>query len=440
MMVVCHSYQKGLEHMDNYIKIEVPYISESQEYMRLSAETVWCFDGQVINKTLFFEVEKKWGAYLTCDRSDAFVLALLELAMEKKCDIEYQAPLSETLKYQLEQYLITVCSRKFKALSPIKLIGETTDEVPKSLGVAGTGFSGGVDSFYSILSHLDIEYSSKRVTHVLLAVNGAALTGMSDALNQEWFEELKCKLEPITKELGVEFICVNSNISLLIQYKKILKGGDVIITSSFVHALRKLYGTYYWASGYEADILEFSDDDGCLMEPFAVPLMSVEGLRFYHSGCEVNRVEKVSYIADNPIVQKSLTVCGEPENCGYCVKCLRTMTELYSLNKLENFDTAFNVREYKKHLSSKIARELAMDHPPFTTDILTSLKRNNIYIPIATYFKKIFIFTPYYFFKKKFRNNKALMKLWYEKGWSERLGEGKRRDTLARVRMEGKGK
>ncbi len=426
--------------MGNYITIGTPYISESEEHMRLNAETVWCFDGLVIHNTLFFEVEKKWGGYLICDRSDAFVLALLELAMEKKCDIKYQAPLSETLKYQLEQYFITVYSRKLKGLSPIKLLGKTTIEVPESVGVAGTGFSGGVDSFYSVLSHLDSVYPSKRVTHVLLAVNGAALTGMSEAIDQRWFEDLKYKFFPITKELGVELVCVNSNISLLNQYKKTLKGGDCIVTSSFVHALRKLFGTYYWASSYEADILDFTGEDPCFMEPFAVPLMSVEGLRFYHSGCEANRVEKVAYIADNPIVQKSLTVCGESENCGYCVKCLRTMTELYSLNKLEKFDAVFNVEEYKRNLSSKIARELVMDHLPFTTDILASMEQNNVHVPISSYLKKIFIFTPYYFFKKKLRNNKVFMKLWYEKGWSERLGEGRRREEVMKARMEGKGK
>lgn len=426
--------------MGNYIKIGTPYISESEEHTQLRAETIWCFDGKVINKILFFEVEKKWGEYLTCDRSDAFVLALLELAMEKKCDIKYQAPLSETLKYQLEQYLITVCSRKVKGLSSIKLIGEATGEVPKSLGVVGTGFSGGVDSFYSVLAHLDIEYPSKTVTHVLLAVNGAAATGMLEELDQKWFKEMKCKLEFAAKGLGVELICVNSNISLLNHYKKMLKGGDLIVTSSFVYALRKLFGTYYWASSYEADMLKFSGENPCLMESFAVPLMSVEGLRFYHSGCEMNRVEKVAYIADNPIVQKSLTVCGETENCGYCEKCIRTMTELYSLNKLEKFDAVFNVEEYKRNLSSKIARLLAMNHTPFITDILTSMKRNNIPVPIASYFKKIFIFMPYYFLKKKLRNNKTFMKLWYEKGWSERLGEGRRREEVMKARMEGKGK
>lgn len=432
--------------MGNYITIGNPYISESEGHARLSAETTWSFDGQVIHKTLFFEVERQWGEYLAYDRSDAFVLALLELAMEKKCDIKYQAPLSETLKYQMEQYLITVYSRKIKGLFSVKLIGGTTSEVPESVGVAGTGFSGGVDSFYSLLSHLDIEYPSKRVTHVLLAVNGAAMTGMSEDIDQRWLEEMKCKLGFAAKSLGVEFVCVNSNISLLNQYKKILKGGDYIVTSSFVHALRKLFGTYYWASSYEADMLKFSNEDAGYMEPFSVPLASVEGLRFYHSGCEVNRVEKVAYIADNPVVQKSLTVCGETESCGHCVKCLRTMTELYSLNKLEKFDAVFDVEEYKNHLSSKIARTLAMAHPfcamyhpSFAKNILMSMKQNNVHVPTASYLKKI-IFVPYYFFKKKLRNNKVFMKLWYEKGWSERLGEGRRREEVMKARMEGKGK
>lgn len=71
--------------------------------------------------------------------------------------------------------------------------------------------------------------------------------------------------------------------------------------------------------------------------------------------------------------------------------------ELYSLNKLEEFGAAFDVEEYKNHLFSKIARELAMDLSLFTTDILMSMKQNNVHIPILTYFKK-YLFLRYFIF------------------------------------------
>lgn len=424
----------------NRMMIKKPVVSAVKGHSRLSADTVWMYDGQTIEKEIFFEVEEKWGKYLVAERSDAFVLALLELAMEKNCDIEYEAPMTETLKYQLEKYLIAVYARKIQGFYAIKLIGPMTNEEIFSEGVAGTGFSAGVDSFYSVLSHLNSEYPSKKVTHLLLAVNGAALTGMTEELDQEWFQEEMTRFTPIAEELGTELIGVNSNISQITQFKNILKGGDSVVTSSFVHALRKLFGTYYWASAYEADVIGFVTSAPGYMEPFNVPLLSVEGLRFYHSGCEVSRVEKVEYIADNPLVQKALTVCGEPVSCGHCYKCLRTMAELYSIQKLDKFSGIFDIEKYKKHFSSKLARELALDHPPFTTDIVKSMKKHGVPIPISVYIRKELVYKPYFFLKKKLRNNHFLMHLYYEKGWSVKMGEGKKHEGFIAARMAGKDK
>lgn len=426
----------------NQIIIGTPRISTNKACgtFRLLSDTVWYFDGITCKKTLFYEVEEKWGKYLVAGRSDPFVLALLELAMEKNCDISYEAPMSETLKYNLECYLIPVYSRKIRGFHKIRLLGSVINEAVPSEEVAGTGFSGGVDSFYTVLSHMDSEYSTKRVSHLMLAVNGAAQTGFLEELDQKWFREEMERFTPAAKELGLELIGVNSNVSLLSQHKKLLKGGDSIVTCSFVYALRGLFGTYYWASAYEADVLKFVGNDGGFMEPFSVPLMNVENLHFYHSGCEVSRLEKVEYIARNSVAQKFLTVCGDPVSCGCCFKCLRTMTELYSINKLDLFDKVFDVEGYKRILTSKLAREFTIDHPPFTTDILKSMKRNGVKVPIVVWIKKYIYFKPYYFLKKQLRNNKSLMRLWYLKGWSAKFGEGIKNKELIEARFQGKGK
>ena len=217
------------------------------------------------------------------------------------------------------------------------------------------------------------------------------------------------------------------------------KGGSGITTASFIHALRKLFGTYYWASAYEADVLEFRTDDLGYLEPFFLPLISVDGLKICHSGCEVNRMEKVEFIADNPIVQKGLTVCCYPISCGVCFKCTRTMAELYAIGKLEKYDKVFpNVNEYRKHFSQKFARELAQDHPPFTTEIFAALKRNNVKIPFSTYLWKWLYFKPLQAMKKKLRYNRFIAKLYYEKGWLERLGEHRPPEEIVKARLAGK--
>lgn len=426
--------------MNNTILIKAPQIISNNRFSKLETEIVCDNPSINLTKTLYFEVDGKWEKYLTQEVSDAFVLALLEYAMENRCDLHFEAPMTEDLKYQLERYLIPAYAKNIDGLYPINLCGEVTSNKIESQNVTGTGFSGGVDSFYTVLSHMNINYKTKGITHLLLAVNGAATTGLSEEINKKWFMEETNRFEPVSKELGMEFIGVNSNISLINKNKRVLKGGSIIPTSGFVHALRKLFGTYYWASAYEANIFKFSNIDGGYMETFAVPLVSVNGLRFYHDGCEISRIGKVKYIADNPIVQRNLTVCSQPVSCGHCPKCLRTMAELNSLKKLELFSEVFNVNEYKKKYTSKLAREFAVDHPPFTTDIKASMKKNGVRIPFSVYLKQYFIFIPFYYLKKKLRNNVTLMKLYYLNGWDEKLGEGKHSSEIIQSRLEGKDK
>lgn len=431
----------GETHMSEYaIRISEPRINYTDNTARLEADTEWEIDGSNVVFTAFFEVEKCWGEYLVSELSDAFVLALLELAMEKGCDIYYQAPMSEDLKYQLETYLIPAYAKYLEPFNHIKLIGLTSDAQIETAGVVGAGFSGGVDSFYSVLKHINSPYQSKRVTHLLLALNGAALMGISEEMDQKWFIEEKMRLQKAATELGLEFIAVNSNVSLVNGYKEHLLGGDSIPTLAFVHALRKLFGAYYWASGYEASVFHFETVDGTYMDMFALPMLSVKGLRFYLSGSEANRVEKVAYIADNNVAQNYLTVCAHPDSCGICSKCLRTMTELYSLGKLDLFDKVFDVEEYKRKFSWRLGREFALDHPPFTTDIKNSMVKNGVRVPISSLFLSCFIYKPYYFFKRKLRNNKLAQNLYYNHGWAERMGEVRPDEEIVKARLEGRGK
>lgn len=420
------------------IKIGTPRVKLSDGMSRLEAEVSMPYKGKQVKDIIFFEVDEKWGKYFTPELSDAFVLALFEVAIETGANIEYKAPMTEDLKYQMETYLIPVYARKCKGLKPFSLIGSTTCSRIESEGVVGTGFSAGVDSFYSVLKHIDSPYASKRVTHLMLAVNGAASTGFNAKEDQKWFSEEMKRFSKLADEMHLQLIGVNSNVSLLNKYRKLFKGGSGITTSSFVHALRKLFGTYYWASAYEADVLEFRTDNPGFMEPFFTPLLSVDGLRFYHSGTEVNRQEKVKYIADNPIVQKGLTVCGRPTSCGKCFKCTRTMAELYAIGKLDKYNKIFpGVKSYEKHLGKNLARELAQDDAPFTTEILSEMKRNGKNIPASTFLWKTLYFRPLFFFKKKLRYNKLAMKLYYEKGWADRLGEGLPDKDIVERRLAG---
>ena len=73
--------------MRNSIHIGEVYLTQNESHTRVSADIVLKLDNSTINRTFYYEVENEWGCYLVHERSDAFVLAFFELAMERGCDI-----------------------------------------------------------------------------------------------------------------------------------------------------------------------------------------------------------------------------------------------------------------------------------------------------------------------------------------------------------------
>lgn len=70
-------------------------------------------------------------------------------------------------------------------------------------------------------------------------------------------------------------------------------------------------------------------------------LWSSENLHVVHIGAERSRNDKLRSIASESIVQNNLRVCLENNsptgNCSFCEKCLRTMLVLHQMGKLEQF-------------------------------------------------------------------------------------------------------
>lgn len=419
------------------IWLGVPYIQQMNDNkVRL------CSDANINGekKQLYFEVDKKWEKYLVTEYSDPFVLAVIKKAMKHSWDIHFEQPMSESLHYNLTSYMIPVYARNFEMFHEIDLLGDVTDYIVPSENRAGTGFSAGVDSFYSVLKHLNNEkYPNMNVTHLLLAVNGSASTGVSEELDKEWLESSEKKFRPYAEEMGLELITIASNVDLIYVNDQALFG-EVIITSAFIYTLRKLFSIYYWASTYPAEILGFDKKDAGWTEPLSTKYISIQDLEIYHCGSETNRVGKVEFIADFPIVQKGLTVCGEVEaiNCGSCVKCLRTMAELTAVKKLDLFHESFPVEFYKKHFISKLAEEIAIDHPPFTTDILDAMKANGIKIPFIVYPLAYLWYKPIRILRGKLKHITFLRKLYYKFDLDLKLGGRKQSEKERERKLNGK--
>ena len=249
-----------------------------------------------------------------------------------------------------------------------------------------------------------------------------------------WYQGMMDRLTPMAKELGLKFIGIRSNINIMNGYRDFYLSGECIVTGAFIFSLAKLFGTYYWASSYPADMLVFDEHHGDGLDIFALPLLSVRGgIQFYLSGMETDREGKVCFIADNPVVQRGLTVCNQSVNCGRCKKCLRTMTELSIIGKLDKFDKVFPVADYKAHYTSRLADLLAGDDPPFPEGIKKAMRENGVRIPFTVYLKELF-YGPFNFAKKKLRLNPLAARLYYRTKLGHKL-TGVKYDE----RYEGKG-
>ena len=72
-------------------------------------------------------------------------------------------------------------------------------------------------------------------------------------------------------------------------------------------------------------------------------LLSDEILQFVHDQTDATRTDKIEFISQFPVALETLRVCYKnPDgayNCCACEKCLRTMTTLYALGKLDEAAT-----------------------------------------------------------------------------------------------------
>ena len=188
-------------------------------------------------------------------------------------------------------------------------------------------FSGGVDSFYTLLT-------STITPRFLVLVHGFDID-LSDSVR---FEHASNSLMTVASATGSKPCIVSTNIrehplisqvdwndahgGALAAVAHLLQPhvGAVTIPPSWHKAAGILYGSC-WQIDH---------------------LWSSRHLEIKHGEASTTRIERVSAIADNPLAQQHLRVCWENRapagNCSRCEKCIRTMLELHIIGKLQNFE------------------------------------------------------------------------------------------------------
>jgi hypothetical protein len=188
-------------------------------------------------------------------------------------------------------------------------------------------FSGGVDSFYSLL---------RRPGGVDLIVAGHGLDiPLADAARMAHFE---AGVRTIASTLGIQCAIVRTNLRehpdfMNVSWERTHGGAlagighslgavvdRLVISSSGARADERP-----WGSHWETD-----------------PLWGTGRLAIEHFGDSIRRGEKLAAIGNEPLVRKHLRVCWENRdgapNCSRCEKCIRTEVVLAMYGMLDRFE------------------------------------------------------------------------------------------------------
>lgn len=256
---------------------------------------------------------------------EVFASAFLVPAMIKGAPLRVEGGLSNVWKKNAAQLMAL-----FHGWWGYPVVEILTDDAPPIAPVAngrtGLFFTGGVDSFYSLLrSGMEID----DLVYVF---------GFDVRLREaDRFEDVRSHLEAVAAASGKPLVIVRTNLrdhplfgqfdwgythgGALAAVAHALTGvSAMVISSSYARA-----SAHPWGSHWQSD-----------------PLWSSETLQMIHFGEEVLRSDKLTQIAGNSLVQRHLRVCWKNSdnhmNCCRCEKCVRTMLALHTCGKLEPYE------------------------------------------------------------------------------------------------------
>lgn len=331
------------------IIINKPYLDENEKKGKLICDIL-------VNdslKKIYLEVDKEYEKYLCYERCDAFLIVLFFYAMRENMNIECKGLVTEDLYYQITEYLIPLFAKNsHNKLKKIRIKAKLASNI-ENIGAVGTGFTRGVDSFYSVVENIKHKVKRNRLTHLMIM-------SLADSYKVGDYKKISDDLYNrgllVSKKLNLPIIRVNSNMREVFPIPPM----HTLIRMFGVYALQKLFGVYYFSSGYP--IWTFNLEDCSLIDSARYDLLickelSTKNLTIYSHGSQVNRIDKIKKIAKYDLVRKNLHVCiHDSVNCSKCSKCIRTMAGLDSINKLDEFREVFDVDYYYNNLDEYLRK------------------------------------------------------------------------------------
>lgn len=263
---------------------------------------------------------------------DPFLAGLLLPCMLEQEDLEIESPVSNSLLINILN-VQDIMSNWYPELKKIKIKSPVfyDDHINNNRDLIACFFSGGVDSLYTLCSHL------KEVTYLIL------IHGFDISLDDEklWNKTLQ-NTRTVAEEMGKKIITIQTNIREVAdkRYSKLWKEKHSKKNSSWWPSV--LFGSSLASAGLclqeNLDIILISSAGRSREKllpwgshPDLDKFWSTEKLKFTHDELE-KRINKIKYLSKYPLFLKNLRVCYskniENINCGICEKCIRTIVAM----------------------------------------------------------------------------------------------------------------
>lgn len=260
---------------------------------------------------------------------EAFTTMALPVAMARGLPVGSPGPLAKVTLDNLRAWQEVLATWYPDRLQPV-VVPAPRRRVRRPAKGRAAFFTGGIDSFFTVLRHLD-------TLDGLVFVHGfdVPLVDLPDLRR-----EVTAGVRAAADELGLPLIEVETNLH------------------DFSDAMASPWGTTYHGAALAAvgqlltpgfgEILvggthTYSDLFPWGSHPVSDPRLSSDRLRVVHDGCDADRVQKTIAVAASEVAMRHLRVCWENRdgsyNCGQCRKCIRTQIALRIAGKLEACET-----------------------------------------------------------------------------------------------------
>lgn len=293
--------------------------------------------------------------------ANAHVAAGLLPAMCLGQDLKVEGKVSRRMLEGTEKYM-EVINGWWPECKRIKVIHDECDETIENGRHIGTFFSGGLDSFYTLLKNDESDTpASDKISHLIF------IRGFDVGLgNDDLYERALTGVENVAKELDKKVVQVSTNLMELSRQMADwnMYHGPAMISVAL--GLGGLFRKVYVPASYpRRDLFPWGS------HPLTDPHWSTESLDVVHDGCEAGRIEKIMWqVGKSQVALDNLRVCTQQRpgryNCGVCEKCIRTMLNLEIagvLDKCGSFPRRYTCSDLRNlDLSSESARVFAFEN------------------------------------------------------------------------------